>query len=165
MPLLSQFLVLCPANQQCCILLLALTCTTCQLLNFTHQLISTIVFLHLCVNIKIWQCTFNHNKLPVTISPLRSKWHFCLIVSTTIHGHFSPESFKLQLCTQKATYSLSMSEHSSSQCTEGKEGNMWWLLNNAPSFTLAALKIMHADTSHWLPAAKFLHARNFYNAV
>ena len=41
--------------------------------------------------------------------------------------------------------------------------NMWWLVNNTPSFTSATLKIKHADTSLWLPAAKvnYMHARPF----
>ena len=63
--------------------------------------------------------------------------------------------------TQKATYQLNMSEPSSSQCTEKTYDE----INNTPSFTLATLKIMHADTSQWLLAAKFYMPGNFYNAV
>ena len=35
----------------------------------------------------------------------------------------------------------------------GKGENMWWLINNTPSFTSATLKIMHVDISLWLPAS------------
>ena len=48
----------------------------------------------------------------------------------------------------------------------GKGENMWWLINNTPSFTSATLKIKHADTSLWLPEAKVNYMPgNFYNAV
>ena len=65
---------------------------------------------------------------------------------------------KLWLCIfkhKRATYQLSMSKYSSSQYSKwGKGENMWWLINNTPSFTSATLKIIYADTSLWLPAAK-----------
>ena len=76
---------------------------------------------------------------------------------------------KIKLSTlahKRAAYLLSMSEHSSSQCSKWRKGeNMWWLLNNTHSFTLAALKIMHADTSHWVPAVEFYMSGDFYNCL
>ena len=43
------------------------------------------------------------------------------------------------------------------------ENNYVMVLNNIHSFTLAALKIMHADTSHWVPAIEFYMSGDFYN--
>ena len=86
----------------------------------------------------------------------------CCIVLSSISCVSDFVKAKLWLCTfkhKRATYTLSMSKPSSHSAGSGERRKH--VMANKLHTTSATLKIKHADTSLWLPAAKLLHARQF----